>query len=234
VLMVIALGIIIELVVTPRAGNELKAASGNRIVKQDLPDGSKVILNKHTHLTFIHENNRREIRLTGEAFFEVKHNEAQPFVIRVHDLSITDIGTAFNVRALPATDSVEVTVEEGVVELKAPGNANLVLSKGERAIYLKGPHILSRHAIDPYANRGSYGTGKFSFRNARLNDVIAQFNAAYDTDIRLAEAHLGDCRLTVSFSDEQPDVMLEIIAETLELKIKRDGQTVVLSGAPCR
>jgi transmembrane sensor len=91
-------------------------ASQETVTKQDLPDGSKITLNKHSELAYVLTNkNVRQVKLKGEAFFEVTHNEELPFEIMIDEVIIKDIGTAFNVRALPESNTIEVLVESGEV-----------------------------------------------------------------------------------------------------------------------
>src|SRR5699024_9334903 len=83
-----------------------------------LPDGSVVRLNRNSRISF-RENfagSVRKIHLSGEAFFQVKHNAQKPFIIYSGNAVIKDIGTSFNVDE--ENGKVVVAVREGIVAVK--------------------------------------------------------------------------------------------------------------------
>lgn len=85
-----------------------------------LPDGSRVILGAQTSINVDFNDSKRNLELSvGEAYFKVKHDRNHPFIVHAGDISVTAIGTAFDVRR--ESDGVTVTVEEGTVEIS--GNA---------------------------------------------------------------------------------------------------------------
>jgi transmembrane sensor len=81
-----------------------------------LPDGSRVILSTQTSINVDFNGPRRNLELSaGEAYFKVKHDRHHPFIVHAGDISVTAVGTAFDVRR--ESDGVTVTVEEGTVEI---------------------------------------------------------------------------------------------------------------------
>lgn len=91
-----------------------------------LPDGTKAILNAGSRLAYPDhfDEKSREVMLSGEAYFEVKHDSKHPFVVLANNLRIKDIGTKFNISAYPADRNIETVVTEGKVNLKE-SNAGL-------------------------------------------------------------------------------------------------------------
>lgn len=91
---------------------------GKQVV--DLPDGTKVVLNSDSELSYdaasFGENNR-EVNLTGEAVFDVTHNPLKPFLVRTGKITTKVLGTEFNVNAYPEREQVTVTVLRGLVEV---------------------------------------------------------------------------------------------------------------------
>jgi len=95
-----------------------------------LPDGSRVILNAQTSINVDFNGSKRNLELSaGEAYFKVKHDRQYPFIVHAGDISVTAIGTAFDVRREP--DGVTVTVEEGTVEIAG----NVLATKGLPAMW---------------------------------------------------------------------------------------------------
>ena len=194
-----------------------------------LPDGSKVFMNKHSEIAYsINDKGERKVSLKGEAFFEVKHDEKKPFVIQVNEVMIKDIGTAFNVKAVPENNTVEVVVESGEVQFYTPANAGLSLVKGEKAIYEKNTGRFTKVLPTPTENTVSYKSKQFEFKATLLKEVVDQLNAVYPIKIVLQDKSLESMRLSVSFNNEAPEDIIEIIADTFYLETEKTDSTVIL------
>lgn len=111
-----------------------------------LPDGTTIWLNADTRIKYAvdYAKTDRNVFLEGEAYFKVAGNESLPFVVITSDLSITALGTAFNVKAYSNERTIETTLEEGQVVIEALENMAgkvdfepVVLSKNENAVYVK-------------------------------------------------------------------------------------------------
>ncbi len=235
-LLITAMALILVYVFQPAGAPPVLLATTATSVRKDLPDGSKVILNKHTELSYgIGKSGTREVKLKGEAYFEVVHDEAKPFVVELGGIVIMDIGTAFNVKAVEGSDTIEVYVESGEVQFYYRNNSNsgLHLQKGEKAIYRRSSGSFHKFVPDINENISSYTSKIFHFKAASLKDVLHQINAVYGSDIQLGNEMLGQCRLSVDFNQEDLEVIISIISETLDLQVERSGNTILLKGNPC-
>ncbi|MEP6950312.1 MAG: FecR family protein, partial [Ginsengibacter sp.] len=88
--------------------------------KIKLPDGTEVWLNSNSQLLYDSVNfskQKREVALSGEAFFDVVKNEKVPFIIHAGNVNITVKGTAFNVKAYPSQKNIETTLLRGLIEI---------------------------------------------------------------------------------------------------------------------
>jgi transmembrane sensor len=125
---------------------QLAAKTTNRFITQsgsksklELPDGTQVWLNGSSRLSFGNGNfgvRTREVYLSGEAFFDVVHNEKIPFVIHTGQVNITVKGTAFNVKAYPNEKTMEATLVRGLIEIttvKDP-DRRIILKPNEKII----------------------------------------------------------------------------------------------------
>ncbi|MCE3227368.1 MAG: hypothetical protein K0S32_1919 [Bacteroidetes bacterium] len=211
----------------------LALVSSKNSVTSRLPDGSSVILNKNSELTYESGSNKREVKLKGEAYFDVVHNEDQPFVVTVNDITIKDIGTSFNVKAIEGTSTIEVMVESGEVHFYSKEDEGLKLVKGEKAVYSTIDRKFSKAFISPGDNTTSYHSKVFRFKETPLHLVIQQLNDVYEMNIQLEDPALGNCMLSVTFNNEKPEAILSIIAETLNLEVVRSGKSITLKGEPC-
>ncbi|MFN8340577.1 MAG: FecR family protein [Cyclobacteriaceae bacterium] len=84
---------------------QLSLRSEHAITTDTLPDGSVAVMNRQTRIEYAEArtDNQRRVKLTGEAYFDVRHLEEKPFVIETaEEVLIRDIGTSFNVRAFPS------------------------------------------------------------------------------------------------------------------------------------
>ncbi|HEY4288534.1 MAG TPA: FecR domain-containing protein [Puia sp.] len=86
-----------------------------------LPDGSAVWLNAGTTIQYTQRpgiDSLREVSLSGEAYFEVKHDAAHPFIVHARQMEIRDLGTSFNVKAYPLDRTSEATLVEGSIDIR--------------------------------------------------------------------------------------------------------------------
>lgn len=213
---------------------QLAIKADTKIVNDTLPDGSVTIINKKSELafTFDKKNNTRTVKLKGEAFFDVRHEETKPFVIETDEVIIKDIGTTFNVKAYPNSDTVEVYVESGEVQFYTLKNPGIHLKAGEVGIYNKSIKEFSRIAkLD--TNALAYKTKIFSFNNTELQAAVDILNAVYDSKIVLANKGISRCRLTVNFNNDKIEDIADIIAETLGLTASKKEKEWVLDGTGC-
>jgi len=98
-----------------------------------LPDGTQVWLNSESKLTYdkdMIKRGTRQVQLVGEAFFDVFHDKAHPFIIHTNKISVKVLGTAFNVKAYPHDAKTETTLLRGSIELTVNNrNAEKVILK---------------------------------------------------------------------------------------------------------
>ncbi|GAA4395782.1 hypothetical protein GCM10023187_03130 [Nibrella viscosa] len=203
----------------------------NQKQERTLPDGTKVTLNRGSRLSFPQEfsGDSREVTLSGEAFFEVTPDPARPFRIRAKGTTVQVLGTSFSVRAYD--ENVKVAVRTGKVKFTAK-QKEVTLVKNETAAFdAAGDTIRKLPKLD--ANLFAYKTGQLVFKDERLSDVVRTLNEVYQADIHLSNPGLQNCRLTVRFDNQSLDYVLTVTAETLGLRVRREGTRTVLEGDGC-
>jgi len=205
-------------------------ASNDSIVTRKISPAINTSINRNTTIACSADRSgkKNEIRISGEAFFDIRHTKDTTVVVRADETVIRDIGTSFNVRAYPSDNVVKVFVENGRVEFFTPGNKGIVVNEGETGVYNKSEKRFSLE-IESDPNITAYKTRIFVFRNNSLPEVAGTLNAVYSTKIILAGKDLADQKITVTFRNESVDSIAEIIAETLNLKVKRDSTSIILS-----
>ncbi|MEI7582855.1 FecR domain-containing protein [Runella sp.] len=231
VLMILGLGWLGYRFLQPIEKQELASVikTQKNTLEQMLPDGTKVFLNQNSTLTSAADFNdeTRTVTLTGEAYFDVKRDETRPFIIKANGTEVRVLGTSFNVKAYGKRVSVAVT--SGKVQFSTP-KAKTLLVKNESAA-VQADTIMKLPELN--FNELAYRTRVFVFDKTNLGDVVASLRDGYHADIQLSSRHLANCRLTARFERESLDATLTVIAETLNLKVVRRGNSILLDGSGC-
>jgi ferric-dicitrate binding protein FerR (iron transport regulator) len=165
----------------------LTVPRGVRMVQVMLADGSMVWLNTASSLKYptAFSGNERRIELTGEAYFEVKHDAAKPFFVHTKNVTVNVLGTGFNVSAYEDDEQSNVVLVKGSVALAAKGNAGVItkqLSPGNMASFNTGANSIAVTAVntDEYV---SWKDGYLIFRQAPLDRIVKRVSRYYDAYI---------------------------------------------------
>lgn len=206
--------------------------SNAAVVVDSLPDGTRVALNKKTALTITYNSKKKKgrIKLKGEANFEIKHEADKELIVEAEEVLIRDIGTTFNVKAYPESNTIEVTVQEGEVQFYTQQDEGIFIKAGDKGIYNKQSRKFEKVLAD--TNVVSYATKQFVFEESPLEEVVEQLNAIYEKKIKIGE-NIKTCRVTVNFNNEDIETIAEILAETLNLRIAAIDAEITLEGEGC-
>ncbi|QJW88529.1 iron dicitrate transport regulator FecR [Spirosoma taeanense] len=201
-------------------------------LNKTLSDGTKILLNRHStlHYPATFADDHRDVTLTGEAFFDVSPDATRPFRIQARETTVQVLGTSFNVRAYDA--NVSVAVRTGKVRF-AGGRKAVVLTPNQQATFVAGADTL-RQILQVSPNVFAYKTRQLVFDKEPLRNVVQTINTVYQADVRLGSARLGNCLLSTRFDKLPLDDVIAITAETLQLRVRRVGQQVVLEGDGCQ
>ena len=201
-------------------------------VTDKLPDGSDVVLNKQTQLAYSFDKKKKvhKVTLKGEAYFNIQHDSTRTFIVDVDGVMIKDIGTSFNVKAYPESNTVEVVVESGEVMFYTDTDSGVYLRTNGKGVYNKSTKAFT---IDqPEENALAYKTRVFTFSNTGLQAVVESLNDVYEKEIVITDK-VKNCHITVSFNNETQEEIVAIISETLGLKIAESDGKIVLEGPGC-
>ena len=192
------------------AFNEVTAPYGTmtRIV---LPDSSRVWINTGSSLEYpsrFRAGERRTVRMTGEAYFEVHADEKRPFVVEVGDLNVTAKGTAFNINAYDMLRETVVTLVSGKVDVAAGGVKNRLLPEQQLSYYADG----TMRITDADTFRGtSWKDGILAFRDDALSDVFNRLGQIYRVQFEIMDPELGDYVYRATFRGETFDQILRLL-----------------------
>jgi len=203
---------------------EVIAPVGAQTVVQ-LPDGSEVHLNYNSKLKYpqFFSGNTREVKLTGEGYFNVAHDPEKPFIVRTRQLNVKALGTVFNVLAYPGNDIVETTLVNGKVVLEQ----NMVTGKARNMGCMEpGQHVdyniktgtvsSTKGNIEKYI---AWKDGKLVFEDACISQVTEQLSRMFNVDIEVA-GDMKDCIYTVTFVNESLFQILDLMTLATPVRYK--------------
>jgi transmembrane sensor len=217
------------------AMREFATARGQRTAMQFV-DGTRVLLSVESTLRVPVEyrGRPRDVYLDGEAYFEVPHDSARPFVVHAGQAVIRDLGTRFGVRSYPDERHVQVVVAEGKVILDAAsGRDSLgpVLGPGDVGRLDEAGEASVRRGADTRRYL-AWTEGRLAFKDAPLRGVLPQLARWYDLDLTLAEPSLAERRLTFSVQGEPIAQVLDAIALLAHARYERSGRSVTFYSQP--
>jgi transmembrane sensor len=216
---------------TPTAMNQLIIPYGKTSVIM-LSDGTKVFLNAGSRFVYpdIFNGKTREVFLTGEAFFDVKHDQDHPFVVQVSDLRVKVLGTRFNISAYPADNLIETVLAEGKVCLEK-NNAGLFdkateLTPDHMASFDRTTQVTNLKTVD-VNNYILWTKGQLQFESTDLNSVIKRLERYYNIRFEFSDPLLGGMRISGKLElKEDKEEICERIARTASVKIVKKGDNL--------
>ena len=146
-----------------------------------LPDSTRVWLNAHSKLIYpvSFGKGNRQVELNGEAYFDVVHNEKQPFIVKTRQMDIQVLGTEFNVTSY--SSDFEVSLLRGCIELSSPNLSSTYRMKEKEHIKLKNNKLIINNITDYDYFR--WKEGLICFNNESVATIIEKLKLYYDINI---------------------------------------------------
>lgn len=178
-----------------------------------LEDGTEVWVNIGSRISFLKHFGKgpRIVDLQGEAYFKVKHDAENPFVVRTPYFNTIDKGTSFNIKAYNKK-TASVTLCEGEVSVSLPqAEQGISLQPGEKLTYGKNNHsLINRINI---SSMTAWMHGQFNYEDATLEEILEDISRYYDKQIIVKDKEVLDKRLKfwASHEDNFQEVMNTLI-----------------------
>lgn len=201
------------------------AASTQRNLEVSLPDGSKAWLNRNSQLSYYQDpaKSRKDVKLRGEAFFDIVHDPSNPFIINAGNARVKVLGTKFNVITSNRENDVEVFVESGKVMIyDLAGVQNIVVDPGY--IGTVGTKLVSKK-LNSDPNYISWKTDTLKFDGQELSTVFRDLKRVFDINIVADNKEILNRPLTATFDKTPQDSIISVICATFNLNFKKDGST---------
>jgi ferric-dicitrate binding protein FerR (iron transport regulator) len=166
-----------------------------------LPDGSKVWVNSESTISYPNNfiDGRREIKLSGEAYFEVAKLENKPFVVKTRSYDIKVLGTKFNVMAYPDFDRIETSLIEGKIEIQK-GEQTIPVVPGEIFTCSNDKYSIKEAKVDQTAK---WKDNIFDFDQITFKELIARMERWYDVNIEIKSPELEGILYSGIFKNEE-------------------------------
>lgn len=202
----------------------LHVPAGQR-VNLILADSTEVWLNANTTFSYpiSFGSEEREVRLDGEAYFEVFNDKAKPFIVKTEQGDVRVTGTKFNVSAYVGLKNFETSLFEGGVDLYKEEKKLLSLRPNQKAI-LKD-NVMQLLAIDG-DEAYLWRNGLIGFKNKKLADIFPVFEKSFNVKINVLNQSLTQTTYTGKFrQSEGVDYALRILQRSLDFTYYRDDET---------
>ena len=183
-----------------------------------LPDGTTGWLNSSSSLIYRGDFIRnRNITLSGEAFFNVQKDPERPFVVITNEISVTAIGTRFNIASYENEKNIEVVLEEGkLIFNNKKMNKSYAMNPNDLVVYKKSLKDFSIEEVQPQKYL-SWTEGKLVFRNDPLDVIARRMERWYNIEVEIQGSNTEDLRLRATFIDENLEEVLYFLKRSLPI-----------------
>ncbi|KUJ63459.1 hypothetical protein AR687_01860 [Flavobacteriaceae bacterium CRH] len=209
------------------AYNTLVTANG-KTFQIELPDGTNVWMNAGSSLKYptYFSGNERSVTLTGEAYFEVAHNEKMPFKVFSNGQEVEVLGTHFNIKAYLNEPNIKTTLLEGKIKITENDNSMLV-KPGQQVLVFTDNHVMKIADVNTESSV-AWKNRLFYFENAKCDEIMREIERWYDVDV-VYKGKIPDERFQGAI---QKDLKLNQVLKMLESKdvhFKVSGKEVIVT-----
>ncbi|WP_298714601.1 FecR domain-containing protein [Chitinophaga sp.] len=214
-----------------------------------LPDGSVVTLNSGSRLSYSKDFGvkNREIKLEGEAYFDVVKNPNMPMLVSAGSVEVKVLGTTFNVKAYPEDSVVEASLFTGAIQLMSEKDPErVILLRPREKVTINRQHNLAAAPVeakgetvslkqmlfnqaDSSFDETAWMQNKLVFKAARFRDVANELQRKFNTDIQFNDAKYQDIRITGTFAEENIQEIIQALQETIPFEYTISGHKIYIS-----
>ena len=211
-----------------------------------LPDGSVVTLRSNSQITLAGDFNgaTRELLLSGEAFFDVTHQEQRPFIVHTAEVDIEVLGTVFNISAYPGNAHTETSLFRGkvAVSLKDDPGQKVILSPSQKLVFTNGvisrtsnganPFKVESMLPDPVSHKTkeiAWVRNRLTIVDESLETIAAKLQQWYGINISFADEEVKTYRYSGTFESETVVKALEALQLSYPFNFQVEKEKIVIS-----
>jgi transmembrane sensor len=217
------------------------ANNTNSATVHRLSDGSVISLYPGGIIEFprVFSVERRDIRLVGEAFFDVAKEKNRPFIINTGDVTIRVLGTSFNVKAYRGSKQITVAVKTGKVSVydsnKKAVNEEIILTPNQEVVYnTENANFLKKLVEDPQIILEKPTLFEMEHDGTPVDKIFKVLEENYGIDIVYDAQVLSACTLTTSMDEEGLYERIEIICQAIGAQYEIKEGTIYINSAGCQ
>lgn len=235
-----------ELLTHAKVENQLveKQNQGNEAMELRLEDGTVITLGKNSKLSYpTHfQKQKREVFLSGEAFFNVTKDPFRPFLVYANETVTKVLGTSFEIRAFENSKDVTVHVRTGRVSVYKqsriqtgdPETTGLVLLPNQKGTFNRDSEMLVKNLVEePLPIAPIAETKKIRFDEVPATEVFAEMEKVYGVQILCDHELLSKCIISTSIRNESLYDNLDVICRTIGGTYKEIDAQIVIDAKGC-
>lgn len=208
-----------------------------------LSDGSIITLEPGSTLRYPeHFGKKREVYLTGEAFFNVFRDESHPFMVYTNDVVTRVLGTSFRIKAYQGKE-IRVAVTSGKVSVFKQGGENIktvtaaqsvILTPNQEVVFDQQEASLVKKLVDVPQIVAKVPSLKMSYTNASVAEIFDALEKSYGVDIQFDKDNLEGCTITTDLAEEGLYERVEILCHVLDARYRVEGTSIIITANGCR
>jgi len=198
-----------------------------------LPDGTSVLLNDKSFLQYDSTFNitTRTVTLTGEAYFDVKHDPTRPFHVRSGAIDTQVLGTAFNIKAYPDQKNITVVVTRGKVKVSdSKKELAIITPKQQLSVNAADTRVFTTNTVNT-DKAISWKKDFLIFDDIKISDAATMITGKYGVKINYPQS-FADCRVNAAFiHGENLGNVLTVITKVFHGTYHIESNTATISGS---
>jgi ferric-dicitrate binding protein FerR (iron transport regulator) len=200
--------------------------------KIQLPDGSFVVLNANSSVSFADdwdEQSPREVWLKGEAFFSVTHTaNHQKFIVHTNDLDVQVLGTKFNVNA--RVSKTRVVLNSGKVKLflRQEKNQEVDMKPGELVDFSSNNKAFVKKAVKTKVF-SAWVNKELVFEDTSLEEIAQLLEDNYGYKVKFVNKELANLTFTGTANTENINLLFTILQKTFNISIQKQENNLIIN-----
>jgi len=196
-----------------------------------LRDGSRIELNTDTSLRVADSGAKRIVSLDkGEAYFQIVHDAAHPFVVLAGNHRVTDLGTKFLVRR--SNDAVRVSLLQGQAQFDTEdnqGTQQATLNPGDVVVATATSLSITQAPTQTLDDQLGWRHGVLVFRHATLAEAAAEFNRYNLQKIVVADSHIARLNINGALRANDPQTFVRSMKVFFDIRVEEQPNAIILS-----
>lgn len=195
-----------------------------------LPDGTTAWLNENSRLSYpeTFRDSERKVKLEGEAYFEVVHNEKSPFYVETKSMTVNVLGTHFDVNSYAGKDFTKTILVSGKVEVLLHGNNEKVVLKPNQMIACNNQTGAYKVSNVDAREHIIWMNDKLVLQNEKLSTILGKMEYWYGIDFECSKNISQSQRLSLTIRKETKEEIMDLLGMIAHVNYRISGDKVIM------